>query len=239
MRKKRLLLARPTYGDIDPKASKALNIAMMTAAHDHVTWVDDVSFDREAWAKSRNMSHSAAILHPDADGVLWTDDDMVPSPTAIAQLISADKNFVSALCFERRPPYKPTFARGSQEKGYNRGKRWPDDSLIQVDAVGFGFVYTSMTLLLAVGPNPFTGNLGEDYRFCQKAVNLGFTPWVDTGCHVGHLGERVVIDQRDFLMHSGKFKASGTLPADRDPNRREEPVMKAPRQPGSKQETVN
>ncbi len=236
---KRVLLARPTYGGIDPIAARALNVSMMTAAQHHVAWVGDISYDREGWSKTRNMSHSSAIMHPGADGVLWTDDDMVPSEIAISQLIATDKDFVSALCFERRPPFKPTFAVGSQAKGYNRGQEWPVDSLMPVDAFGFAFVYTSMALLRAVGPNPFKGSLGEDYRFCELAKSKGFLPWVDTGCQVGHLGDPQIVDNATFERHRGTYCASDKLPVDVDPPKPRKVESQPPRPMGSSSELVN
>ena len=243
---KRVLLARPTYGGIDPIAAKALSISMMTAAQHHVAWVGDISYDRYGWSKTRNLSHSASITYPEADGVLWVDDDMVPDVTSIAKLIAAEKDFVSALCFNRRPPYKPTFAVGNLKDGYKLGAQWPEDSLMPVDAFGFAFVYTSMDLILAVGPNPFSAGgprdawtPGEDYMFCARAVKKGFLPWVDTGCHVGHLGDPRIIDQRDFELHRGTYRAADTLPLDVDPPKPHEVESRPPRTLGSKPELVN
>ena len=236
---KKVLLARPTYGGIDPIAARALNISMMTAAQHHVAWIGDVSVDREGWSKTRNMSHSAAVMFPEADGVLWTDDDMVPSHIAIAQLISADKDFVSGLCFERRSPHKPTFAVGSQAKGYHRGQKWPDQSLMPVDAFGFAFVYTSMALLRAVGPRPFTGALGEDYRFCELSKKHGFTAWVDTGCQVGHIADPRIINQVDYERAIGTYRASDKLPVDVNPPKPKEVDFQPPRPLGSEPELVN
>ena len=212
----RVLLAVPTYGPNYPEAQKAIRRSVMFAANNGITWVDDVSPDRESWRVGRNHVLSDALYY-DVDGVLWCDDDMLPEPRTFYMLLDNARerqaNIMSALCFSRRPPYTAC--------------AWTEDpftpltnyaaGITMVDGVGFGCVYTSKLVLKTVGGFNHPQDIDEDRYFCQQARKCGFPSWVDTHQRAGHLGGHVIIDEKIALMEQGRYSASPTLPPDKDP----------------------
>lgn len=67
------------------------------------------------------------------------------------------------------------------------------DPLMPVDAVGTGMVLLTKEACLALEPDERTGllcdfaNGGEDFSLMRKLLAAGYQPYVDRGCHVGHL----------------------------------------------------
>ena len=65
---------------------------------------------------------------------------------------------------------------------------YPKNAVIDVDAVGFGFVLIRKPVIDAL-ENPFqtaTGK-GEDLAFCENAKAKGFSVKVNTAAQVGHI----------------------------------------------------
>lgn len=183
----------------------------MVAARDH-EWVDDISFDREPWTNTRNLSLTAALRIPNVDGVLWCDDDMIVHPSTFANLLSEEKDLIAALAFERKSPY--------------RAMAWHDPfdvitdyevGMTEVDGVGFGCVYTSMNVLKRVGGFDHPPLQSEDRYFCKQARAHGFQPWVDTHNRIGHIAGHDIIDERVSLMEQGRYTAAPGLPPDQNP----------------------
>lgn len=184
----RLALAVPTYGPIDPHIDKHLRAAIMTASNHGVTWAGDVSSIREGWAGGRDRAAKAAI-ESGAEGVFWMDDDILLPPEAIIKLVSYEKDFVSGMYFQKFPPHWPLVAM-FDGKSFQWLKEYPENTLAEVDGVGFGCAFTSIKLLNALKEKhekvfEWT-KYSEDFTFCLRAGELGMKPWVDTGLKCGH-----------------------------------------------------
>ena len=65
---------------------------------------------------------------------------------------------------------------------------YPKDAVIDVDAVGFGFVLIRKPVIDAL-EHPFTTKTskGEDIAFCENAKAAGFSVKVNTAAKVGHI----------------------------------------------------
>ena len=65
---------------------------------------------------------------------------------------------------------------------------YPKDAVIDVDAVGFGFVLIRKPVIDAL-ERPFTTKTakGEDIAFCENAKAAGFSVKVNTAAKVGHI----------------------------------------------------
>ena len=199
--------AMPTYGMIHPDAEKSIRRALFFAANNGITWADDVSFDREQIAKSREKSLLAA-REIGVDGVLWCDSDMIVENRTFYSLIAHQKNLVAALAFERRPPHYPVAWYENPLRVIDRF----DDGLIPVDGVGFGCVYTSLEVLNAVGS--FQRD-DEDRAFCMAARAMGYQPYVDTLSRVEHIAGSKTVGITDRLIEASLSENS--LPPEKNP----------------------
>lgn len=150
----------------------------------------------------RNLLANAAI-DKGFERVLWLDSDMMFSPDLFRRLherIDQGAELVTALCFARKAPIRPTIYRkcglfdGVPTAESYHG--YPEDSFFRVEACGFGACMTTVTLLRKVRDKyglPFSpvAGFGEDLSFCLRARELGTELWCDSGIKVGHVGTSV------------------------------------------------
>lgn len=212
----KIVLAHPCYGPLDPEINKALRVAMMSAAG-HAEWVGDVSTIREGWVGARNRAAKAALEDaPDADGIVWVDDDVLLPATAITRLVGYGKDFVTGIVFQKMGDFHPLVSvwRGN---GFSWWKEFPANVLAPADGCGFGCCYTSTRMLRAIktlpaktkpgmayfkkdgwfdqfpadwfGKNAEAVNdvaMSEDFSFCMRAKMSGFQLYADTGLLCAH-----------------------------------------------------
>ena len=98
--------------------------AAREAGHD-VFWPKDI-FASALLCHARNMS--LRRVRPDADFVLFIDDDMIPVQAAIVQLVERDVDAVSALCTTRSMPVRIA------------GRLWRDGDIIALESLGHGLI---------------------------------------------------------------------------------------------------
>lgn len=207
---KRLLLSVPTYGPVDPIASRHLRSAIMHAAiHGGVQWVGDLSPDRMKFDASRNTVVKGALDIADADAVLWVDSDVVLPVDAISRLVAEQQDFITGIYFQRYPPHYPLIANFDPAKRtFSWFIEWPENVVAPIDGCGFGCVLTSTALLRAMAPPWFAfEQYSEDFDFCLKAARAGFQLRVHTGVLCGHLRDPEAVTATDFL----RVLASGGL----------------------------
>ncbi len=196
----KLLFACPSYGPLDPQAVRAQRTAIMHAAgHAGVTWAGDVSPDRMAFADARNLVVAEALT-TDADAVFWCDSDVTLPVDAISKLVIEQKDFITGVYTQRRPPYWPLVASFDP---VTEKFRWcvemPPNVVAPLDGCGFGCVLTSLTLLRALPARPFAyQKYSEDFTFCLAAKAAGFQLFVHTGVQCGHLPEPTAVGLQDF-----------------------------------------
>ena len=185
---KRCILTMPTYGPVEPEVVKSVMDAVMFAASFGVRWAGQVSTDRESWSSARNRPAEAVRNRDEVDGIIWVDSDMLVPQDAFARLAAHDLDLVSALYFQRQPPYWPNIFKYSDErKKFIRLKEWPENTVAPTGGFGFGCCYTSTRLLRALPEKPFGfGEFSEDLGLCRMATLAGFQPHVDTGIECGH-----------------------------------------------------
>lgn len=150
-----------------------------------------------------NLARQA--IKAEADWVLWLDSDMVFAPDFLQRMLAVCQenniDFLTALCFRRKPPYTPTlFDRLEKiEKGasYTALLSVPDGRF-QVGGCGFAGVLMSTDVLLSVA-SKFDGRMfdpingfGEDVAFCWRARQCGYEIWCDSEIEMGHVGQCVV-----------------------------------------------
>jgi GT2 family glycosyltransferase len=143
-------------------------------------------------------------IENDVDYLFFLDSDMMPSPNTLKQLISHDKDIVSAMCFKRNPPFQPCFyTKACIRKDEKTGaiipvmesvlapETWDNEGLVRVEAVGMACCLIKVDVFKKLnGGNWFfpLPRIGEDLTFCMKARQAGFKIYVDLGLNCHHLG---------------------------------------------------
>ena len=151
-------------------------------------------------ARDSQAIHS---IENDVDYLFFLDSDMMPAPSTLVQLMSHDKDIVSAMCFKRNPPFQPCFYTKASIKKGEDGKiipimesalapeTWDNEGLVNVEAVGMACCLIKVDVFKKLeGGNWFfpLPRIGEDLTFCMKARQAGFKIYVDLGLNCHHLG---------------------------------------------------
>lgn len=161
---------------------------------------------------ARNRLLSTA-QHIGADRILWLDSDM-QIPTDALQILSKDIDdgceIVSGVYHQRKPPYAPVIFSECYIRQDEEGKKYPtaekyydypENTLFEVDAFGFGCVLMTVEAAKKVtdqlGMLPFmpVGGFGEDLSFCMRAKSVGLKLWCDSRVNCGHIGYRTYTRQ--------------------------------------------
>ena len=162
---------------------------------------------------SRNRLGKFA-LDAGADRILWLDSDMM-LPVDLMEQLSRDLDdgleYVSALAFQRVPPYKPiAYSKIELEKGENNTatievetiREWPE-GLFEVAGAGLAAVMMTTDLYRRVYDEyglPFSPllGLGEDLSFCVRARKVGAKLYCDSRVKPKHIG-LMAFDENSYL----------------------------------------
>ncbi|MGF2525797.1 glycosyltransferase family 2 protein, partial [Ralstonia pseudosolanacearum] len=141
---------------------------------------------------ARNELAKQAIKS-EADWVLWLDSDMVFEPNLLNRMLEVckenDIDFLTGLCFRRKPPYTPTLFDRLEKVGHGASYTAimsVPDGRFKVGGCGFAGVLMSTDVLLSVAAkfggrmfDPMEG-FGEDVSFCWRARQCGYEIWCDS-----------------------------------------------------------
>lgn len=138
------------------------------------------------------------------DYILWIDSDMVFTSSVLYDLLEANKDIVTAVCFMRRAPYEPciyskmrmgaTLEEDQIEKYFD----YPENSVFEIEACGMAMCLMKVVVLediiTKVGQPffPLRSNhrtLGEDLSFCLNARKCGHKIYATSKPIVGHIGK--------------------------------------------------
>lgn len=158
---------------------------------------------------ARNELAKQAIK-AEADWVLWLDSDMVFEPNLLNRMLEVckenDIDFLTGLCFRRKPPYTPCLFDRLEKVGHGASYTAimsVPDGRFKVGGCGFAGVLMSTDVLLSVMAkfggrmfDPMEG-FGEDVSFCWRARQCGYEIWCDSEIELGHVGSMVVT--REFF----------------------------------------
>ena len=153
---------------------------------------------------ARNILTNIAIK-AGFDRVLWVDSDMLFERDTLQRLnarMDDGREYVSALAFQRRAPYRPVIYSQIAMLQDDDGRElptitvyedYPENDIFDIAGSGFGCVMTSVDLLRNVRDKfglPFSPRLGfgEDVTFCMMAQEVGTTLWCDSSVKVKHIG---------------------------------------------------
>lgn len=143
------------------------------------------------------------FMRLNSEWLLTLDTDMVFSVENFdALLASADPDFapiVSGIYFvDERPPRAA--AANTVDDSIKSISDWEDDKLIPVEWCGAGFMLIHRSVFEKLGDEPYRQDIvapsgalvGEDYSFCERARQAGFTIQVNPSVFVGHVKPRIL-----------------------------------------------
>ena len=158
---------------------------------------------------ARNMLADQAI-NGGFDRTLWFDSDMTFAPDIMERLskrLDEGNDVASALYFTRRLPYSPVIFKDCKvfEKDGTQGSAivwyddYPKDSVIEIEACGFGGVMISTDLLKRMKERfgslfSHLYALGEDLSFCIRANAISAKMICDTSVKMGHIGYHTITE---------------------------------------------
>jgi GT2 family glycosyltransferase len=151
-------------------------------------------FHTNSGAQNRNLIIEEA-MYTQCSHILFIDDDMAFPPNALIQLLERDKDIVGGLYLNRGYPHLPViFDYDSKTKITRHLLKDHESGLIEVEAVGFGFMLIK-TIIFNHLDRPYirTGQIQKDLRsedidFCIRARESGFTIHCDLSLPIGHIG---------------------------------------------------
>lgn len=214
LKRHRIFIQLPIFDKVPGRAVAALATLITKSRH-----ILSPGFCFATRIDKARVQLAEMFLSSNCDLMLTIDDDSLYMPGFVDELISDNKDIVSALYFSRRPPCKPIMY--TQKEFNTRFKpitEWEDGKLIEVAGVGMGFCLIKRYVVEKIGAKAFNSILlkdlfdeqlldvedvspmGGDLAFCQQARRNGFTIWVDTSVEIGHLGERAY-ERDDFEMY--------------------------------------
>lgn len=163
-----------------------------------------------------NLARQA--VKAEADYVLWLDSDMVFAPDLLQRMLKVctenDIDFLTGLCFRRKPPYTPCLFDKLEKMGngasYTAIMSVPDGRF-KVGGCGFAGVLMTTDVLLSVMAK-FDGRMfdplpgfGEDVAFCWRARQCGYDIWCDSDIELGHVGN-CIVTRKFFEAYNGENK---------------------------------
>lgn len=187
----------PTTGNIAPKTVMSI-LKLKKPENTVLHWA--VTEDSVVY-HARNMFAERAV-NGEYDYLFMIDSDMVMPEDTLVRLLDHDKDIVSALAFKRRFPFEPAVLRiASIVNGkpvFENLKEWTRNQLIEVEGTGFACSMIKTSVFETMGDTNYflpTLDYSEDYSFCIRAREKGYTVYVDTSLVAGHIGEQVVYEE--------------------------------------------
>ncbi len=198
--------------DSAPLAYTRSLVAALVAMHQHGWNVITIQATRTHTALAREIIAQDA-LKANADILLFIDDDQTFTADDMLKLIMAQKDVIAGHVYMRIPPFRSCvfkWANEEDKKKYYATAEKPSDiglqnqegiegrGIVEVDAVGFGFVAIKTEVFRKV-PQPWfswtTGKFGEDMSFCLKAKEHGFKVFAHTDLDIGHMMEPQIVNR--------------------------------------------
>lgn len=163
---------------------------------------------RHSYLPLARATLTAQFMASAAEYMVCLDADQTWEPNAIGRLVSHRAPVVSGVYYSTLPPHLPVIRNWDPEVGHLTAPQQPlpKGRLIEVDAVGAGFLCVRRDVIEAIGheawipaPDIEWGQSGEDMAFCYRAKRAGFPIMVDPDIRVGHLAT-VEVGEGSFLQ---------------------------------------
>lgn len=152
------------------------------------------------------------------------DDDATFPPDIVRRLLAHEKDCVTTLAYQRKPPHLPCIFELGEDGLMGRPcEGWEDTGLRKVDVSGFhcSIMRTSVIQRLREGTKDTEGKvlvpgtrayfggfdkLGEDFAMCINMKKIGIQVYCDTDIDIGHMGSEINVNReykRAFLQTQG------------------------------------
>lgn len=194
---KTVLIGIPSHhGEIDEQTQRSLD-ALIRKSHQAGVGLVVSRAVGSLICRNRNEIVNKA-LEVKADYLLFIDSDMVFDDDALLRLLDLNRNIVSGLCVSKQPPFHPVAKRKNENgkyavvDGLAEGRFYSD-----LDGVGAAFMLVNTDVFHKVEAPWFAmppyGKevLGEDFYFCQKAIDADFQICCDASLIIGHIGHHI------------------------------------------------
>jgi len=203
--KKRIMVAVPSreYIDVD-----TVNCLMQLEKD---SWLNP-SIELDTWIVQGTVIHDLRFeltkeaIRNKFDYILWIDSDMLFNSSVVYDLLEADKDIVTAVCYMRRAPYEPCIysklrmGATLEEDEIEKYLDFPE-GVFEVEACGLAMCLVRVSVfedLLQNGGQPFFPvrsdhrTFSEDLSFCYNARKKGYKIWATSKPRIGHIGKMVV-----------------------------------------------
>jgi GT2 family glycosyltransferase len=134
------------------------------------------------------------------DYVFFVDSDMVLPADTLEKLLQADKDIISGLAFQRKPPFSPCVYSKLKlgEPGTDSVVNLTEfaNKVEEVEGIGLACALIKTEVFRSIYKEnmpcftPIMG-YGEDLSFCLRARKLGYKVYADTSAKVGHIGTTI------------------------------------------------
>ena len=149
---------------------------------------------------------------------LWfMGDDHVFKPDTLLRLLMHDADVVVPLVLQRQEPFLPVVCTGENEAGLQHTYALadiPERGLFEVHSAGTGGMLVRRRVFRAIEPPWFEpapvvgGHLSEDFSFCKRIREAGFSIYCDPETQIGHLSIAAI-----WPRHiDGRWRASAEFP---------------------------
>lgn len=136
----------PTYRAPEPQMQDALSAMVKYTREKNFATVyggPPLSASVVHWSRNGLISEHLKSGKPWTH-VLFIDDDIVIEPDTLERLLSHKKDIVAGLCTRRQDPPVPNIRFFDKSSGMTRQIwEWPENALVEVDAVGTGLMLIS------------------------------------------------------------------------------------------------
>lgn len=172
----------------------------------------DIGFTKGSLVYDARNQLCERAIRAGCDRIMWIDSDMVFDPDLLERLstrLDAGKEFVSGLCFRRKPPYSPAIfsdvgykpvGDNQQESFVKTYENYPKNALFRIKAAGCAGTMMSVDLVKRIQQKfglPFSPiiGFGEDISFCLRAAELKTELWCDSSIKLGHIAQTVITEE--------------------------------------------
>jgi len=196
-------MAVPIYVSQDPKIRKNHEWIRKTSKHEVLLLeVSGITI-----VNARQIIQDK-FLETDADYFFMLDDDLffydVPHINPLDKLIELNKDVVGALYVIKHPPHYPVYRPIDLQREYEKTGKFPNykfeipTEVFEAEWIGGGCILAKREVIEKIAakyhyaycPMVHCGEfLGEDYSFCKRARDLGYSIWMDPSIKIGHQGK--------------------------------------------------
>ena len=156
------------------------------------------------------------FLASECDYLMMIDSDIIPPPN-ILNLADFNVDIITPLMFvKQKGMLIPLFLKRNKDGIYDAADYLGRTGLQEVDATGTGCIIIKREVIEAI-KHPFENvydedgikTLGNDFKFCQKARELGYKAWVHLDYVASHHATQDLKDE--FYEQLGKYKLEQEL----------------------------